>query len=208
MAHVRLGDEILGFNAATGKDEFTKVDAWLHRVTNVQTTFTKLRTAAGDILVSPGHNMAAGSTDNYMFARDIPVGAALITPKGTATVTSSTLEDGEGFYAPWTATSNFYVGMDQGFFLAHSLANVNSRFEIVMGALFKVAQLFVPSLHHFDEGAVKDYLHPVARLFWSVVEVPHLIVEEGKTDGVDAKGLHPIGSIVAAVTGMPSEMIV
>eukprot|EP00747_Dinoflagellata_sp_TGD_P144221 gnl/TRDRNA2_/TRDRNA2_176466_c4_seq13.p1 gnl/TRDRNA2_/TRDRNA2_176466_c4~~gnl/TRDRNA2_/TRDRNA2_176466_c4_seq13.p1 ORF type:complete len:1155 (-),score=113.28 gnl/TRDRNA2_/TRDRNA2_176466_c4_seq13:67-3531(-) len=205
MAHVRLGDEILGFNAATGKDEFTKVDAWLHRVTNVQATFTKLRTGAGDILASPGHNLAVGHPDRYMFANDIPVGATLITTNGTASVTSSSWEDGEGFYAPWTATSNFYIGVDQDFFLVHSLANINSRFEILLGAVFKVVQLFVPSLHHFDETTVTDYLHPVARIFWSLVEVPRLLVKEGKTDSIEANWRHPIGSIVASVAGVPSD---
>jgi len=211
MAQLRIGDELLGFNPAAGKVEFTKVRAWLHRNTQAEATFTKLHTRAGDVVVSPGHNMAVGSPDTYAFAHDILAGSALITPNGTALVTSSSLEKGKGIYAPWTMTSNFYVGMGDDFFLAHSLANVHSRFESPLTALFNILEFVVPSIHEFDEGTQTDYLHPVARIFWSIVEVPHHhIVHEAKTHSIETKTnhMHPIGTLIASVAGVPTNIIV
>ena len=124
-----------------------------------------------------------------------------MTPNGTATVTSSAVETGEGIYAPWTATSNFYVGMDKGFFLAHSLANVHSRLEVLLVIMFKLLQLFVPSIHEVDEVAEKDYLHPVASMFWSMADVP-------QAHSLEAKRLHPIAALIASVAGVPSDILV
>ena len=114
-----------------------------------------------------------------------------------------TFETGHGFYAPWTATANFYVGMGQGFFLAHSLANVHSRFEALVRALLKLLELFVPSIHEVDEVTETNYLHPVASIFWSIAEVPHHILDEGRTHSSEVKHPHPIAEIIASVAGVP-----
>eukprot|EP00747_Dinoflagellata_sp_TGD_P127000 gnl/TRDRNA2_/TRDRNA2_174349_c0_seq2.p1 gnl/TRDRNA2_/TRDRNA2_174349_c0~~gnl/TRDRNA2_/TRDRNA2_174349_c0_seq2.p1 ORF type:complete len:1071 (+),score=112.82 gnl/TRDRNA2_/TRDRNA2_174349_c0_seq2:2-3214(+) len=198
MADLHLGDEILGFNSATGKNEFTKVRAWLHRVTQGEVAFTKLHTTAGDVVMSPGHNVAVGSPHVYSFAHDISAGDALITPNHTARVTRVSSEVGTGLYAPWTMTSNFYVGMGEGYFLAHGLANVHSRFETLVNAMFTILELFMPSIHKLNEGTDANYLHPIARVFWSIIDVP---TEMHSFKTADNEIRHPIKKLVASVAG-------
>eukprot|EP00747_Dinoflagellata_sp_TGD_P096742 gnl/TRDRNA2_/TRDRNA2_166931_c1_seq1.p1 gnl/TRDRNA2_/TRDRNA2_166931_c1~~gnl/TRDRNA2_/TRDRNA2_166931_c1_seq1.p1 ORF type:complete len:701 (+),score=68.77 gnl/TRDRNA2_/TRDRNA2_166931_c1_seq1:112-2214(+) len=199
MSQVNIGDELLGFNQGTGKDEFTKVRAWLHRSAHKEATFTKLHTREGAVIVSPGHNMAVGRHDTFAFAQDISSGSALVTSNGTVPVTRSSSENGIGFYAPWTTTANFYVGSGegQGFFLAHSLANVPSRLGKVATALFDVLEIVWPSIHDLHEGEDTDYLHPVARIFWSAVEALR-----SSSGDRQMYSLHPVGALIASVVGV------
>eukprot|EP00747_Dinoflagellata_sp_TGD_P144458 gnl/TRDRNA2_/TRDRNA2_176496_c0_seq1.p1 gnl/TRDRNA2_/TRDRNA2_176496_c0~~gnl/TRDRNA2_/TRDRNA2_176496_c0_seq1.p1 ORF type:complete len:977 (-),score=67.06 gnl/TRDRNA2_/TRDRNA2_176496_c0_seq1:70-3000(-) len=197
MAQLRLGDEVLGYNSLTKQTEFSKVRAWLHRATDVESTFVKLQTSAGDIVTSPGHNMAVGSPDKYVFAHDIIPGSALVTPSGDAIVTNSSWQVGQGVYAPWTSTTSLYVGMGDGFFLAHSLANVHHRFDIALNVLFDILEFIMPSIHDLDEDS-EAYLHPVAHIFWSIADgqMGHRIIDRHEHD-------HPISRLIASVAGIP-----
>eukprot|EP00747_Dinoflagellata_sp_TGD_P163726 gnl/TRDRNA2_/TRDRNA2_182724_c0_seq1.p1 gnl/TRDRNA2_/TRDRNA2_182724_c0~~gnl/TRDRNA2_/TRDRNA2_182724_c0_seq1.p1 ORF type:complete len:572 (+),score=57.60 gnl/TRDRNA2_/TRDRNA2_182724_c0_seq1:114-1829(+) len=200
LAQVRLGDELLGFNPATGQNEFTTVRAWLHRVTDVEAVFVQLHTKTGGIVVSsPGHYIAVGNRNTHTFASHIHAGHTLLTPDGSTLVTKSSWVKANGFFAPWTATANFYVGTDNGFVLAHSLANVHIRFETSLEILFSIVQFFAPSIHNFDDSGKTDYLHPIARIFWSAVDAPRNYAihhDDSKTDHV-----HPIGTLIASVVG-------
>merc|ERR1719311_749665 len=101
MSKLRRGDEILGFNHATGKDEFTKVRAWLHRTTDATTTMTKLHTELGDVIASPMHNFAVSAPHMYAFAQDIVSSSVLVARDGIAATVQNTSEEvGIGAYAP------------------------------------------------------------------------------------------------------------
>eukprot|EP00747_Dinoflagellata_sp_TGD_P196818 gnl/TRDRNA2_/TRDRNA2_67405_c1_seq1.p1 gnl/TRDRNA2_/TRDRNA2_67405_c1~~gnl/TRDRNA2_/TRDRNA2_67405_c1_seq1.p1 ORF type:complete len:830 (-),score=67.49 gnl/TRDRNA2_/TRDRNA2_67405_c1_seq1:82-2541(-) len=195
MAEIRLGDEILGFNSATEQVEFSKVHAWLHRNTNTEASYLELHTKDGNIEVSPGHNLAVGSPETYAYAQDIVPGSLLVTPNGTALVTSLSAKTRKGMYAPWTKTLNFYVAAGEGFVLAHGLANVHHRLGGVMNAVFTILEMLMPSIHSFDEVAETDYLHPVGRLFWSVAGV--------SAHGVEMSHAHPIKDLFASVASVP-----
>eukprot|EP00747_Dinoflagellata_sp_TGD_P164971 gnl/TRDRNA2_/TRDRNA2_185663_c0_seq1.p1 gnl/TRDRNA2_/TRDRNA2_185663_c0~~gnl/TRDRNA2_/TRDRNA2_185663_c0_seq1.p1 ORF type:complete len:530 (-),score=57.12 gnl/TRDRNA2_/TRDRNA2_185663_c0_seq1:144-1733(-) len=210
MAQLVLGDEILGFNFVTGKPEFTEVRAWLHRAENAEATFAKVHTDAGDIVVSNGHNMAVGRPDIFDFASNIVVGNALVTPNGTALVSRLSQENGKGLYAPWTLTRSFYVSTTGGFFLAHSLANLNARFGRPLALLFNILEFMVPSIHDLKGGPEMDYLHPVARIFWSTVKVPQHNTDDGASSphSITAEHRHPISTIVESVAGVTRKILV
>eukprot|EP00747_Dinoflagellata_sp_TGD_P152270 gnl/TRDRNA2_/TRDRNA2_177285_c7_seq12.p1 gnl/TRDRNA2_/TRDRNA2_177285_c7~~gnl/TRDRNA2_/TRDRNA2_177285_c7_seq12.p1 ORF type:complete len:468 (-),score=57.26 gnl/TRDRNA2_/TRDRNA2_177285_c7_seq12:101-1321(-) len=201
MAEIRIGDELLGFNSATGKPEFTRVHVWLHREPYEAASFIKLHTSTGGIVMSAGHNIAVGRPDNYVFARDAHVGSFLLTPNGTSSITSRSQVRGKGIYAPWTTTSNLYVGAGEGFFLAHSLANVPSRFEKLLNPLFSILSFVFPFVHGLDPDFDLDYMHPVVRLFWSIVGVKYsdsFAIKDGKLAQSSEKDrVHPMGSLVA-----------
>eukprot|EP00747_Dinoflagellata_sp_TGD_P152269 gnl/TRDRNA2_/TRDRNA2_177285_c7_seq11.p1 gnl/TRDRNA2_/TRDRNA2_177285_c7~~gnl/TRDRNA2_/TRDRNA2_177285_c7_seq11.p1 ORF type:complete len:248 (-),score=40.99 gnl/TRDRNA2_/TRDRNA2_177285_c7_seq11:101-739(-) len=201
MAEVHIGDELLGFNPATGKPEFTQIYAWLHREPHQEAMFIKLHTSAGDIIMSPGHNVAVGSPDSNVFARDASVGNLLLTPNGSASVTSKLNVKRMGIYAPWTTTSNLYVGAGEELFLAHALANVPSRFEKLLNPLFSILSFVFPFVHGLDPDFDLDYMHPVVRLFWSIVGVKYsdsFAIKDGKLAQSSEKDrVHPMGSLVA-----------
>merc|ERR1719181_2580121 len=78
-----------------------------------------------------------------------------------------------GIYAPWTTTSNLYVGAGEGFFLAHALANVPSRFEKLLNPLFSILKFVFPFVHDLDPDSQLNYMHPVVRFFWTIVGVKY-----------------------------------
>eukprot|EP00747_Dinoflagellata_sp_TGD_P118374 gnl/TRDRNA2_/TRDRNA2_172803_c2_seq2.p1 gnl/TRDRNA2_/TRDRNA2_172803_c2~~gnl/TRDRNA2_/TRDRNA2_172803_c2_seq2.p1 ORF type:complete len:446 (-),score=22.08 gnl/TRDRNA2_/TRDRNA2_172803_c2_seq2:71-1336(-) len=194
LAEVHIGDELLGFNPVTKKPEFTRIHAWLHREPHQESIFISLHTSTAGIVMSPGHNVAVGSPDNYIFARDALIGNILFTPNGTATVTSTSQVQGRGIYAPWTRTSNLYVGTGEHFFLAHGLANVPSRFEHLLHPLFSILTSALPFVHDFDEHSESNYVHPVVSCFWSIVGVLH-------HDSFAFDRIHPLGLLVASLVG-------
>eukprot|EP00747_Dinoflagellata_sp_TGD_P152278 gnl/TRDRNA2_/TRDRNA2_177285_c7_seq20.p1 gnl/TRDRNA2_/TRDRNA2_177285_c7~~gnl/TRDRNA2_/TRDRNA2_177285_c7_seq20.p1 ORF type:complete len:224 (-),score=39.75 gnl/TRDRNA2_/TRDRNA2_177285_c7_seq20:406-1044(-) len=212
MAEVRIGDELLGFNQATGKPEFTQMYAWLHREPDKEAMFIQLHTSTGGIVMSPGHNVAVGSPDNNVFARDASVGNSLLTPNGIALVTSRSNVTGMGIYAPWTATANLYVGMGEEVFLAHALANVPSRFENLLNPMFSILKLVVPSVHDLDQDSHSSYMHPVVVLFWSIVGVKYsdsFAIKDGKLAQSGEKDrVHPMGSLVALLANTAEGNIV
>lgn len=168
IATVRIGDELLGFNPVSGQAEFTAVRAWLHRESKLPGLMVRVQTDAGDVLASPTHNLAVGST--FKFARDVKVGDILVTPTGPVVAHGISWEDNHmGAYAPLTWGSNFFVGPAQPsasrFFLAHSFAEVQApkRMEGLFHALLSAVEFFVPSVHDIDDGKDTAYLHPVCR---------------------------------------------
>eukprot|EP00747_Dinoflagellata_sp_TGD_P165410 gnl/TRDRNA2_/TRDRNA2_186634_c0_seq1.p1 gnl/TRDRNA2_/TRDRNA2_186634_c0~~gnl/TRDRNA2_/TRDRNA2_186634_c0_seq1.p1 ORF type:complete len:191 (-),score=26.48 gnl/TRDRNA2_/TRDRNA2_186634_c0_seq1:62-562(-) len=155
--------------------------------------------------MSPGHNVAIESPDNYVFARDAFVRNSLLTTNGTAVVTNKSLVKGNGIYAPWTTTSNLYVGTGEGFFLAHCLANVPSRFESILNPLFSVLEIFLPRIHDLDDHSDSSYMHPVASFFWSITGMlrynsSDVLALDGSFEPAhnsEKDRAHPIGSLVA-----------
>jgi len=177
MSAVRIGDELLGFNPASGQAEFTKVRAWLHRESKLPGLMVRVQTDAGDVLASPTHNLAVGNT--FKFARDVKVGDSLIAATGPVVVNGITWEDNHvGAYAPLTWGSNLFVGSAEpkasSFFLAHSFAMVQGA-QWMQGpfhALLSVVELFVPSVHAIDDDKDTTYLHPVCRFFLRTLGIP------------------------------------
>jgi len=168
MATVQIEDELLGFNPVSGQPEFTKVRAWLHRESKLPGFMVRVQTDAGDVLASPTHNLAVGST--FKFARDVKVGDSLVTPNGPVVVKGIAWEDNHmGAYAPLTWGSNFFVGSVEpnasSFFLAHSFAMVQAPqwMEGSFHALLSVVEFFVPAVHDIDDSKDTTYLHPVCR---------------------------------------------
>lgn len=162
---VRLGDEILGFNYATDKVEFTRVRAWLHRTTESLETMTRLDTDVGHIVASARHSLASG---NKMFFTDkFRAGDALVTPNGSILVRKISQENGHGNYAPLTWTSNFFVAAEgsKSSFLADCFAHVPSpeRFHHVFHLLLSAVEFVWPAVHSIDDSGKTDYLHPVCQ---------------------------------------------
>eukprot|EP00747_Dinoflagellata_sp_TGD_P216313 gnl/TRDRNA2_/TRDRNA2_88886_c2_seq1.p1 gnl/TRDRNA2_/TRDRNA2_88886_c2~~gnl/TRDRNA2_/TRDRNA2_88886_c2_seq1.p1 ORF type:complete len:183 (+),score=20.20 gnl/TRDRNA2_/TRDRNA2_88886_c2_seq1:57-551(+) len=152
--------------------------------------------------MSPGHHIAVGSPDNYMFARDTFIGSSLLTPNSTALVTGRSQVKMRGVYAPWTTTSNLYVGTGEDFFLVHGLANVDSRFERLLCPLFSILEFVLPWIHELDENSNMKYIHPVASLFWSIVGVlyhdsSNVWDDDDLEHSSEKDRAHPIGSLVA-----------
>eukprot|EP00747_Dinoflagellata_sp_TGD_P062272 gnl/TRDRNA2_/TRDRNA2_152923_c2_seq2.p1 gnl/TRDRNA2_/TRDRNA2_152923_c2~~gnl/TRDRNA2_/TRDRNA2_152923_c2_seq2.p1 ORF type:complete len:787 (+),score=96.98 gnl/TRDRNA2_/TRDRNA2_152923_c2_seq2:64-2424(+) len=174
MHQLHIGDEVLGFDYNTGKPEFTKVRAWIHRSSNGNSSYTKLRTDKGHILASGTHNLAVGAPGTYAFAQDIGAGSTLVTPDGIITVRSSTLEMGQGMYAPLTWTSNFFVGFGEDSslpmaILAHSFAALPypRLAERPLHILFSIVEFFRPSIHSDFSSSTTNYVHPICRfLSW------------------------------------------
>jgi len=201
MSHVRVGDAVLSFNGATGRAEFTKVRAWLHRVSHAEALFVKISTNASTILASPTHNLAVGTPHTYAFARDIQVGDTLFSSNGMVVVTSSSVEVARGLYAPLTWTSNVYVSMEgsTSFFLAHSMAGVRTHFAVLVHTLLGATAFLSPYMHDVDDNDETDYLHPIARMFWSIagVQFDHMV-----DVGTQTHSVHPIGMLVSAIAGV------
>lgn len=170
MSSIRMGDELMGLNHASGMTEFSAIRAWLHRETTTVAQMLRIRTELGDVVVSPEHSMAVGGGREFTFASALVAGDTLITPEGTATVREVSLEDAQGLFAPLTWTSNFFVGYGEEVhanarFLAHSFAVVPHPqwFETPFHALLSIAEFFSPAIHGFDEKNDEVYLHPVCR---------------------------------------------
>eukprot|EP00747_Dinoflagellata_sp_TGD_P139595 gnl/TRDRNA2_/TRDRNA2_175913_c0_seq1.p1 gnl/TRDRNA2_/TRDRNA2_175913_c0~~gnl/TRDRNA2_/TRDRNA2_175913_c0_seq1.p1 ORF type:complete len:467 (+),score=26.66 gnl/TRDRNA2_/TRDRNA2_175913_c0_seq1:65-1465(+) len=200
ISEVHIGDELLGFDHAVGRPEFTRMHAWLHREPNEEGIFMKLHTRSGSIVMSPGHNIAVGNPDNYVFARDARVGDTLLTPNSKASVTSRSQVKAKGIYAPWTATSNLYVGMGEDFFLAHGLANVPSRFTSILNPLFSMLESIFPFIHDLDETFDLHYMHPVVSVFWAIVGTLNhepLAFQGCHRTHSEEDRMHPMGSLVA-----------
>lgn len=175
--NIRLGDEVLGLDVATGNVEFTQVRAWLHRKSDSTLQLTSIHTSAGRIAASHWHTIAFGSHRHEMaFARDFHVGDTLLTPTGSILVHNITQEKGHGLYAPLTWTSNLFVAAEdsQSFFLADCFGHVPTpwRFHALFHALLSATEWFWPAVHSINDSGKTDYLHPVCSWAISLFGVP------------------------------------
>merc|ERR1712228_494152 len=189
MSDVSLGDELLGFNHATGQTEFSAVRAWLHRDLDAEVLMTNIRTDVGNLVATPMHSLASGKGDAYTFARDFLTGDTLITPGGSAVVRDISLTHGQGLYAPLTMTSNYFVGdgTPESSFLAHNFAHLATpqRYDSAIHGLLSVVELFKPSIHAVGHSE-RSYVHPVMRVLARVAGIQ----VGGATD-------HSAGAVVA-----------
>jgi len=190
MAELQIGDSVLGHDESSGKEEFTRVRAWLHRFPTQSSSFVTLTTAEGEITLSPFHNVAVVDEFTheiqYVYARDVVEGALLryanrrpsiqTQDDTTSRVLSTKPVLLDGLFAPLTDLSNLYVGSDaENVFLAHSFAHVSyvRTFAPIVHSAMSLAEWWNPSVHdvHHDE----EYIHPVAknlaRLFPMVVDM-------------------------------------
>ncbi len=82
MAHLKLGDEILGLNSESGKVEFSPMTAWLHHDSLAESNFIRLTTENGMSYESSSlHNLGfvhKGRID-YKFANEFLKGEKLIS---------------------------------------------------------------------------------------------------------------------------------
>lgn len=161
MADLKIGDEILGMEHATGKQVFSRVRAWIHRNENAETLMSAVKGDQGTLVASPRHSVAT-SKMSYEFASELQEGSTLLASNGVMIVNSVSDTKARGLYAPLTATSNFFVGGPEmkTTVLAHSFAELRypRRYEGLIQYLLSVTEFFSPSVHEITDG---DYIHPV-----------------------------------------------
>jgi len=169
MSQLKIGEEILGFDHASGKAVFSEVRAWLHREVNIETEMSAVHTKDGVLIVSPRHNLAINGGSEYEFAGELQVGATLLSDDGKRVTVTSPGHGitGEGLYAPLTWSSNFFVSGPElkTSILAHSFAELRHPlwFDGVLHKFLSALELFTRDLNVLtDEDA---YIHPVARFF-------------------------------------------
>lgn len=167
MAELQIGDEILGLDERTGKQEFTRVRAWLHRDVKASSKMVAMTGIQGTLTASPHHlmaNMASGSR-NYDFANKLQGSMLSTDDHKTMEVQRIAPTVGHGLYAPLTATSNFYVSGPQltTSVLASSFAEVRhpERYSYALQRIMDIAEFFNSSIHEVHS---ESYLHPVARV--------------------------------------------
>lgn len=177
MESLQTGDEVLGFDHATGTIVYTPVWGWLHRKPFAVGTMIAIGTTCGSLVLSATHLLAVTEKtigrSRYMFAVEVKVHDLLVGLDGsTVEVTRLSITEAKGFYAPGTGTSNLFVagaGMDQSL-LAHNLAGVrNPRlYEIALSLSVAVFSWIWPG-DGLDENSVPSYEHPAIprRWIWS-----------------------------------------
>lgn len=173
LDEIQLGDEVLGFNHATGLPEYSKVRAWLHRHPKGSVEMLDIKTEAGTLTASSYHSVAVlnGKGVDYAFTRDIRSGDRIAALNGSAEVLRSDPSRSLGFYAPLTQTSNFYVtvGTSELQLLVHSFAHLRDprKYDVALHAILDVVEFFSPSIHTVSDMA-NAYAHPVVRfLAWA-----------------------------------------
>jgi len=192
MAELKIGDEILGLDESTLKEEFTRVRAWLHRDVEASSEMVAMTGFEGTLTASPHHLMGSAAfpvhlmgiswapsviTVNYNFVSELPglfvselPGSKLLTHdhQGMQVISLSPTV-GHGLYAPLTATSNFFVGSPElnTSVLASSFAEVRhpERYAYALQRIMDVAEYFDPSIHEVHSSS---YLHPVARVLMTM----------------------------------------
>mmetsp|Transcript_81405 Transcript_81405/g.141312 ORF Transcript_81405/g.141312 Transcript_81405/m.141312 type:complete len:281 (-) Transcript_81405:50-892(-) len=170
MSELSIGEEILGFDHATGKPVFTAVRAFLHRDVHAKTAMTLVRTASGTITASPQHLLAVDGAAAYVFAAELKPGNILVAADGRKTVVKGVSETAaHGLYAPLTWTSNYFVGGPSAseadkYILAHSYAEFHNprRYEAMFNAMLSVAEFLSPSVHDVNS-ADEVHIDPVAK---------------------------------------------
>jgi len=168
MAELKIGDEILGLDESTGKQEFSRVRAWLHRDVEASSEMVAMTGLEGTLTASPHHLMASGPR-NYNFVSELQGSMLSTHDYKTMQVDSLSPTVGHGLYAPLTATSNFYVGSPElkTSVLASSFAEVRhpERYAYALQRIMDVAEYFDPSIHEVHSSS---YLHPVARVLMTM----------------------------------------
>jgi hypothetical protein len=151
MGAIRINDEVLGLDPATGKQTYSKVVAWLHRDTQAIAKYDSVTTKQGAAFeASDYHNIAFANSDgkvDFKFAKDLREGDELIGLPSSAPVVDSVQPEGErrGLYSPFTEVGNYYVfnsafrgegdAKAEPMILAHVLSQVsnpNSDFPIAL----------------------------------------------------------------------------
>jgi hypothetical protein len=170
MVELQVGDELLGFDHATGQTTFTKVRAWLHRTVEVLSDMTLIETDDGMVVTSPMHSIATGSIrdSTYVFADDLQVGQALIAANGSSVaVRKLRKQQAKGFYSPLTHTSNFFVGSSpRSAVLAHNFAHLTTPrwYEPIVHSAMAMSEVLFDNIHHVGpHDSDQRYLHPVLR---------------------------------------------
>lgn len=165
MSKVKVGDELLGRDSATGAIAFSRVRAFLHREVETETEMTVLVTSAGRVVVSPKHSIAVDQS-RYRFASDLKIGDSLIAPDGTTvTLLEKKTENARGLYSPFTTSSHYFAGeSENSMVLAHNFAHVwwPDYLAIVLHRIFDIVELLWPQIHNVHAGDVQ-YVHPVAQ---------------------------------------------
>lgn len=190
ISEIVVGEELLGFNHASGVQEFSPVRAWLHRDLDADVPMVRIGTVdSGDLIASSFHLVATDRDGSYAFARDFRTQAKqrlVSAATGNASVASVVVGTGSGLYAPLTRSSNFFVGDGEGRFLAHSLAHVSMPHHtgLALHSILSAVEVFSPSIHEVPV-SVRQYLHPICAALLKVIGVPvtesvaHFEVEGG-----------------------------
>jgi len=169
LDQLQIGDMVLGYDASEGKDVFTPVRAWLHRMPETPNEFIKLQTQHGELEVSRLHNVAIMSESgdiDYQYAQEVAKGSSLKGRDGPIElVATSEGAVRKGLFSPLTRMSNFYVASNSSsvMFLAHSFAHI--RIPALLGPVYQgimsVAEFWNPKVHEVNSS--EEYIHPVAR---------------------------------------------
>lgn len=178
MSELAKGEDILGFDHATGRAVFSSVRAWLHRDPMAEVRMAAVKSDSGTVIASSRHSLAVQAGNSYKFAADLEPGKDnLVGPNGSAVAVrqvSKTIT--YGLYAPLTGTSNFFVGGpgETPGVLAHSFAQLKQprRYEGVFQRFLTVAEFFWPSISNVDHSSRHAYIHPVAKLWMWVAGIP------------------------------------
>ena len=82
MKDLTIGDELWSYNLATGKQDFSKLLAWLHRDTKVKTNYELIQTdQEEEFEASDHHNVAFVNPDgkiDYKFFNNLQEGDELV----------------------------------------------------------------------------------------------------------------------------------
>lgn len=177
MADLTKGEEILGFDHASGRPVFTAVRAWLHRVPSAQVNMASVVSDAGTLVVSTRHSLAVQGGEAYKFAGDLKPGQDTLVTQDGASISIQKVSDtlADGLYAPLTGTSNFFVGGpgERPAVLAHSFAQLQQprRYEAAFHHFLSIAEFFRPSISDIDDTFNEPYVHPVARMWMRIAGV-------------------------------------
>jgi hypothetical protein len=177
MAALKKGEEILGFDRASGRAVFSPVRAWLHRDPTEEVNMVAVKSGAGILVASNRHSLAVKSGNAYKFAAELEAGHdTLLTANGTDTLVEKVYEVyAKGLFAPLTETSNFFVGGHDGTpgILAHSFAQLQEpqRYEAAFHGSLSVAEFFWSSINEVNHGSDEPYVHPIARLWMDIAGI-------------------------------------
>jgi hypothetical protein len=161
MAHVAIGDELLGQNRQ-GDLVFSPVRAWLHREPGAEVEMLEISAEAGRVIASAKHYLRTDS--GYRVAGDFVFGQKLFTPAGVVSVRSVERVVRGGVFAPLTTTSNYFVGAsNSSLVLAHNFAHFPPSMisEVFIHSVFSVAEWVIPDMHSVR---TEWYIHPIAKI--------------------------------------------
>jgi len=120
MEHLRVGHQVLVMNEATGQTVFERVDSFIHRRPDIETTFHQLKTASGTSLtLSPEHLVPVvqcdmpGAPTSLKYARNTEVGECVLVNEDGKIQQSRIVQvdqvEKTGIFAPLTKSGNLLV---------------------------------------------------------------------------------------------------